>query len=129
MTKKELSQFYYLKREIKEQQRRIAELETPAINCSTEITELPTGKGISDKIGNYAAQIADLKALLDLNLKKCFYELNRIDRFIQSVEDSQIRIILTLRYIQGLSWQKIAYAIGKHDEQYPRRKHNNFIEK
>ena len=29
MTKKELSQFYYLKREIKEQQRRIAELETP----------------------------------------------------------------------------------------------------
>ena len=129
MTKKELSQLYYLKKEIKEQQRRIAELETLAINCSTKITGLPTGTGISDKIGNYAAQIADLKALLDLNLKKCFYELNRIDRFIQSVEDSQIRIILTLRYIQGLSWQKIAYAIGEHDEQYPRRKHNNFIEK
>lgn len=129
MTKKELSQLYYLKKEIKEQQRRLAELEALAINCSTEITGLPTGKGISDKIGNYAAQIADLKALLDLNLKKCFYELNRIDRFIQSVEDSQIRIILTLRYIQGLSWQKIAYAIGEHDEQYPRRKHNNFIEK
>ena len=129
MTKKELSQLYYLKKEIKEQQRRIAELEALAINCSTKITGLPTGTGISDKIGNYAAQIADLKALLDLNLKKCFYELNRIDRFIQSVEDSQIRIILTLRYIQGLSWQKIAYAIGEHDEQYPRRKHNNFIEK
>ena len=127
MTKKELSQLYYLKKEIKEQQRRLAELEAVAINCSTEITGLPTGKGISDKIGNYAAQIADLKALLDLNLKKCFYELNRIDRFIQSVEDSQIRIILTLRYIQGLSWQKIAYAIGEHDEQYPRRKHNAFF--
>ena len=127
MTKKELPQLYYLKKEIKEQQKRLAELEAVAINCSTEITGLPTGKGISDKIGNYAAQIADLKALLDLNLKKCFYELNRIDRFIQSVEDSQIRIILTLRYIQGLSWQKIAYAIGEHDEQYPRRKHNAFF--
>ena len=127
MTKKELSQLYYLKKEIKEQQRRLAELEAVAINCSTKITGLPTGTGISDKIGNYAAQIADLKALLDLNLKKCFYELNRIDRFIQSVEDSQIRIILTLRYIQGLSWQKIAYAIGEYDEQYPRRKHNTFL--
>ena len=127
MTKKELSQLYYLKKEIKEQQRRLAELEAVAINCSTKITGLPTGTGISDKIGNYAAQIADLKALLDLNLKKCFYELNRIDRFIQSVEDSQIRIILTLRYIRGLSWQKIAYAIGEHDEQYPRRKHNTFL--
>lgn len=62
-----------------------------AINCSTEITELPTGKGISDKIGNYAAQIADLKALLDLNLKKCFYELNRrISRYIEGVEEPLI---------------------------------------
>ena len=63
MTKKELSQLYYLKKEIKEQQRRIAELEAVATNCSTKITGLPSGKGISDKIGNYAAQIADLKAL------------------------------------------------------------------
>ena len=91
MTKKELSQLYYLKKEIKEQQRRIAELETLAINCSTKITGLPTGTGISDKIGNYAAQIADLKALLDLNLKKCFYELNRrISRYIEGVEEPLI---------------------------------------
>ena len=129
MTSRELKNLYYLKKEINQQQRRIAELEAVATNCSTKITGLPSGKGISDKIGNYAAQIADLKALLALYLKKCFYELNRLDRFIQSVEDSQMRIILTLRYVQGFSWQKIAYAIGEHDEQYPRRKHNSFLEK
>ena len=77
MTKKELSQLYYLKKEIKEQQRRLDELETAATACTAKITGLPSGRGISDKIGNYAAQIADLKGLLDLNLKKCFYELNR----------------------------------------------------
>ena len=129
MTRKELSQLYYLKKEIKEQQRRLDELETAATACTAKITGLPSGRGISDKIGNYAAQIADLKGLLDLNLKKCFYELNRLDRFIQNVEDSQMRIILTLRYIQGLTWQKIAFAIGEHDEQYPRRKHNSFLSK
>ena len=128
MTKKELSQLYYLKKEIKEQQRRLEELETAATACTGKITGLPSGRGISDKIGNYAAQIADLKGLLDLNLKKCFYELNRLNRYIQNVEDSQMRIILTLRYVQGLSWQKIAYALGEHDEQYPRRKHNSFLE-
>ena len=112
MTKKELSQLYYLKKEIKEQQRRIAELEAVAINCSTKITGLPTGKGISDKIGNYAAQIADLKALLDLNLKKCFYELNRLERFIQSIEDPILRQIMTFRFVNGYSWIKIAYTIG-----------------
>ena len=112
MTKKELSQLYYLKKEIKEQQRRIAELEAAATNCSTKITGLPSGKGISDKIGNYAAQIADLKALLDLNLKKCFYELNRLDRFIQSVKDPLLRQILTCRFVNGYSWSKIAYTVG-----------------
>ncbi len=127
MTKKELSQLYYLKKEIKEQQRRLSELEAAATDCSAKITGLPSGKSISDKIGNYASQIADLKALIDLNLKKCFYELNQLDRFIRGVEDSQMRVILTLRYIQGLSWQRVAYAIGENDEQYPRRKHNAFL--
>ena len=73
MTARELKNLYYLKKEIKEQQRRLAELEAATTNCSTEITGLPSGKGISDKIGNYATQIADLRALLDLNIKKSFY--------------------------------------------------------
>lgn len=127
MTKKELSQLYYLKKEIRAQQQRIKELETVASSCTSNINGLPSGKGVSDKIGNYAAQIADLKSLLDLNLKKCFYELNRLNRYIQSVEDSQMRMILTLRYVRGLTWQKIAYEIGEHDEQCPRRKHNAFL--
>ena len=122
MTKKELSQLYYLKKEIKEQQRRIAELEAAATNCSTKITGLPSGKGISDKIGNYAAQFADLKALLDLNLKKCFYELNRLDRFIQSVEDPLIRQILLYRFEKHMSWRQIARAIGGNNTSESLRK-------
>lgn len=80
---------------------------------------MPHRRGINDKIGKYAAQIA--------NLKKCFYEFKRLDRYIQSVVDSQMRTILTLRYIQNLSWKKIAYTIDKYDEKYPRKKHNSFL--
>lgn len=128
MTKKELSQLYYLKKEIKEQQRRLSELETLATSCGAKITGMPHGTGINDKTGNYAAQIADLKGLLDLNLKKCFYELNRLDRYIQSVDDSEMRIILTLRYSQGLSWQQIAEIMGTlGDGSTERKKHNRFL--
>ena len=112
MTKKELSQLYYLNREIEEQQRRLAELEAGAILCNATITGMPKAHGVSDKIAKYVVEIADLKALLDLNLKKCFYELNRLNRYINSVDDSQIRIILALRYINGLSWRQIAFSIG-----------------
>ena len=128
MTKKELSQLYYLRKEIKEQQRRLSELEALATNCTAKITGLPNGNGVSDKIANYATEIAHLKSLLDLNLKKCFYELNRLDRFISSVNDSEMRIILTLRYSQGLSWQQIAQNMGVlGDGSTERKKHNRFL--
>jgi len=112
MTKKELSQLYYLNREIEEQQRRLAELETVATSCTATITGLPRTSGVADKLAKYAIEIADLKALLDLNLKKCFYELNRLNRYIQTVDDSQMRMILSLRYINGYSWRQIAFSIG-----------------
>jgi len=129
MTKQELSQLYYLNREIEHLQERIIELETVASSCSSQITGMPHASGISDKIGKYAAEIADLKYLLSLNLQKCFYELNRLNRFINNVEDSEMRQILTYRYISGLTWQQIAFNIGEHDEQYPRRRHNKFLGK
>ena len=94
MTKKELKNLYYLKKEIKEQQKRLEELEMLATKCSNEISEIPNGNRILDKVGNYAVEIADLKRLLDLNLKKCFYELNRLQRFIQSVEDPLVKLIM-----------------------------------
>ena len=112
MNKKELSQLYYLNREIEEQQRRLQELEDIATTCTSYITGMPRVQGISDKIAKYAAEIADLKGLLDLNLKKCFYELHRINRYIESIEDSQMRMILSLRYVNGLSWEQVAYSIG-----------------
>jgi len=112
MTKRELSQLYYLNREIEHIKNRIAELECIATSATLNITGMPHTSGVSDKVGKYAAEIADLKELLDLNLKKCFYELNRINRYIESLEDSQIRMIVSLRYINGLGWDQVAYSIG-----------------
>ena len=121
---------YYLKKEIKEQQRRIAELEAAATNCSTKITGLPSGKGISDKIGNYAAQIADLKALLDLNLKKCFYEFNRLNRYIEEVDEPLMKQIMIYRFENQMSWMQIEKAMGgKNRAESLRKKLYRYLKK
>ena len=114
MTKQELSQLYYLNREIEHLKDRITELECIATSSTSRITGMPHATDISDKVGKYAAEIADLKELLDLNLKKCFFELNRLNRYIESIEDSEIRMILSLRYINGLSWQQVAASISPY---------------
>ncbi|MBU3810679.1 MAG: sigma-70 family RNA polymerase sigma factor [Candidatus Niameybacter stercoravium] len=130
MTKKELSQLYYLNREIEELQSRIAELEVKAESTSKPITGMPNVPGISDKTGRYAAEIADLKSLLDLNLKKCFYELNRLNRYIQSIEDSEMRNILSFRYINGLCWEQVAASISPYASgESVRKAHDRFLKK
>ncbi|NLD18834.1 MAG: hypothetical protein GX663_01105 [Clostridiales bacterium] len=117
MNKKELSQLYYLNREIEEQQRRLRELESLATSCNCRITGMPHGSGVNDRIGNYIAEILDLKELIDLNIRKCFYELNRLNRYIQTIEDCQIRQILSLRYINGFNWRQIAYSLGGNNTE------------
>ncbi|WP_368261264.1 RNA polymerase subunit sigma-24 [Eubacterium callanderi] len=129
MTKKELSQLFYLNREIEQNKKRLAELEEAAISCTAgEITGMPHGSGSVDKLGNYAAEIADLKALIELNIQKCWYELNRINRYIQGVEDSFMRQVLTYRYVNGLSWNQIALSIGGgNTADSVRMAHNRFL--
>ncbi|MEA4973953.1 MAG: RNA polymerase subunit sigma-24 [Candidatus Metalachnospira sp.] len=130
MTKKELSQLYWLNREIEEQQRRLEELECLATSCTSNITGMPKSRGVTDKLSKYAAEIVDLRGLIDLNIKKCFYELNRLNRYIETVEDSQMRMILSLRYINGLIWQQIAMSIGGgNTADSVRKAHDRFLAK
>ena len=130
LTKKELSQLYYLNREIEELQRRIEELECAATSTTSPITGMPSVHSVRDKLGDYAAEIADLKGILDLNMKKCFYELNRLNRYIQGLEDSEIRMILSLRYINGLSWEQVAACISAYATADSVRKlHDRFLSK
>lgn len=127
ITKRELSQLYYLSREIKRDKRRLKELEALAEGTTQHLTGMPIAPGFGDKTARYAIEIMELKEIIECNMRRCMIEYNRLIRFISSVEDSQMRQILTLRYLNGLTWQRIATEIGETDESYPRRKHNKFL--
>lgn len=131
MTKQELSQLYYLNREIERDKKRIAELEALATGASVQITGMPHAKGeTSDKVGKYASEMADLKSIIELNIQRCWHELNRLNRYIQSIDDVQIRMIFSLRYINGLNWRQIAYSIGGgNTEASVKMAHKRFLEK
>jgi hypothetical protein len=66
LNKKELSELYFLNREIEQQQMRLQELEAIAEGTTARITGMPFGKGDVDKIGNYVSEIADLKGILNV---------------------------------------------------------------
>lgn len=129
LTKKELSQLYWLNREIEEEKRKLSELEAAAAGCTAKITGLPHVSGVHDKIGDLGILIAEQRDLINLKVRQSVIEYNRLNRYIASVDDAQMRMILSLRYVNGLSWQQVAFSMGETDESYPRRKHNVFLRK
>ena len=129
MTKKELSELYWLNREIEEEQRKLNELKAAATDCTAKITGLPHVSGTLDLLGDLCILIAEQKDLIELKVKQSIIKYNRLNRYIANVSDAQMRMILSLRYVNGLTWQQIAEKIGEKDESYPRRKHNAFLRK
>jgi hypothetical protein len=130
MTKKELSQLYYLNREIEELKRRLDELEALATSSTQKITGLPSGGGISDMVGKFGTEIVELKELLDARIKKSIDELKRLDAYIQGLDDVEIRMILSLRYINGLGWEQVAASISSClSGESVRKAHERFLEK
>ena len=128
LTKKELSQLYWLNREIEEEKRKLSELEAAAAGCTAKITGLPHVSGVHDKIGDLGILIAEQRNLIDLKVRQSVIEYNRLNRYIASVDDAQMRMILSLRYVNGLSWQEIAANMGQDgDGSTQRKKHDKFL--
>ena len=96
-----------------------------------KIEKLNDRKGKFEKIIGEDEEIENeilyLTDLLKSRQKKCFLEQRRIENFISTISDSQMRIIISLRYVNGLSWQQVAYGIGEFDESYPRKKYKKFL--
>lgn len=128
MTKKELMQLQYLKKEIERDAQRLAELESSAANTTQKITGMPFCSETSDKVGNFAVQIAEQKRLIEKKLKRCMELQNQIVSYINSIDDSLIRLIMTYRYIYSCTWCKTAMKIGGgNSADSVRMAHNRFL--
>lgn len=122
MTKKELSQLYYLNKEIQHEIDKLNELRgSKNINISNG--------WYKDVTSEKAVRIIDLESNLNANIQKYREQANRINNYIQSINDSYIRQILTLRYINHLPWRQIARSIGNNTEDSVRKAHDRFLAK
>lgn len=113
MTVKELSQLFWLNREIEMDQKRLAELEASAsAPHSPNMDGMPHAPGYGDALARCVAEIIDLKAIIAAKQQQCIFERNRLEGYIAEIPDSLTRQIFVLRFINGLSWRQVAYSIG-----------------
>lgn len=129
MTNEELSQLYYLNRDIEQHEKHKQELIDQIHNIGqtsdvvkasataypyTQHSVSVTGVGINDKSKalKLQAELVDTKKIIELKTEQCILEYNRLMRYIVDVDDSLTRQILMHRYVDGLTWRQVAEHIG-----------------
>ena len=112
MTLKELSQYYWLVREMERDRVRLEQMRLGADLGAVTLTGMPHGTGVSDPTGQRGMALADLERLLDEKYTRCAEECLRIETYISTVEDSLTRQIMELRFVEFLTWDQVAVRIG-----------------
>lgn len=114
MTLKELSQLYYLNREIERDKQRLDDLKSRSRSLpGSNLSGMPRGGAIDgSNIDRYIAEIVDLEAIISAKITQCMHERNRLERYIADIPDSLTRMVFTLRFINGLTWVQVAMHIG-----------------
>ena len=73
MEERELNELRYLKKEIRYQMERVRRLEEKATSVTQILGGIPAFKGITDRVAEYAPQIAHLKTLIQNNIRWCLH--------------------------------------------------------
>lgn len=113
MTLKELSQLYYLNREIERDQERLEQLRARvSAPGSPNYDGMPKSPSFENRLERYIAEMVDLEAIIQAKITQCLHERNRLERCIAEIPDSLTRQIFQLRFINGLTWVQIAFSVG-----------------
>lgn len=127
MTEKDMGQMYYLNKEIERLNEELNWMECKSMMKSSILTGMPFGGGVSDRTADYAVRIEEIRNLIDISVKKLLYTRAEIERFLQEIEDPELRLIIRLRSINHLGWQEIGEELGM-DRRTASRKYQKFCD-
>ena len=131
MTVHDLSKYHNLKIEIKQIKDNIEEIETTIIG-SSKITGMPmvSSGNNSNPTERIGMKLAKLKTTLENKTDKLLDELNKIEDFLNTVDDGEIRIIIRKRFIEGKTWKEVSKDIiaDRSTPYYKLKKYLNSME-
>lgn len=111
MTKQELKEYYWIRRNITKSEHRLMELEAAATKITAQLKnkhDAIVGRGnTSDKVGNAVTDMEAVRKELSEQIKKSYAILAEIEKAIEVLPARECYLIRA-RYIELLSWEQIA---------------------
>lgn len=113
MTKEELKEYIETKREIEIIKEKIEFLESKKTSIKSQIiTDMPRGEAEQDRLGQLLIQIEELIDSYNEKQDKLLKQQLKIENEIEKLDNAIDRNIMRLRYLKGLSWEKICVEVG-----------------
>lgn len=112
MNRKDLEEIYYLNREVNLWEQRLAELRGKSPVGSPALDGMPRASANESKTEREAVAAADIEQIISGLLAEIQQKRVEVMKFINSVEDSQMRQILECRCISLMSWWQVAEKLG-----------------
>lgn len=116
MTREELNNYAWLKRETEQQEKRLHRLQNrkPKGVVGDTVKYYPNGKGIPTKIEGVAEEdrlvpleIAELTLSIEKNSEILRKQLKEIEEYIQSIKDPKVRVLMRCKYIDCMNWRQV----------------------
>ena len=113
MTIEDVSQVFYINKEIKSLQLEIASLEQKHSYYKPNIiTDMPRGGEGEDKSVEYVDEKMLLEDMLEYSLQKLQKERKKVEVFLREIEDAEIRAIIRFRCVNNMKWEDVGFELG-----------------
>lgn len=112
MTLEELNEYFHLLGQLNKARELLSSLEAAAAPRSPRLDGMPHMPGTSDRVGELAAELADMRARVASLEDRVRWASHEVSRFTDSIPNDQARLIFRLRFLRGLCWGEVAAIIG-----------------
>ncbi len=130
MTRVELEQLRKLPNEIRILEKELEAIKPQIVTDSVvgSSPHFPYTKHVMKIIGIDMEKIERMRGRIERKIEKLTREVDRLNDYIEAIEDSEIRQIMILRYRMDCHWYTVAKEMGRAgDGSTERKKHDRYI--
>lgn len=106
MTKDELNEFHWIKRNIDKLEEKLLELEAAATRVTTKLTHEPKGGSFGDSLSDIVSSIMATQEEINRNVKRMYDCMRDIENAI-AVLTPREAYLMRLRYLDLKTWESI----------------------
>lgn len=112
MTKKDLYELFWMKKNINRLEEKLLELENKATQITTQLSIESKGtNSVEDKLGETVSKIVDLQNEINDQLKIYYKKVRYIEKAIEKLPPREA-LLIRLRYLDQKRWEEICVEMN-----------------